>query len=138
MYVCNLITLHGLYMSPVICQFNIGGPNQKCQSIKFTEFKCYTVLLNAATVVCPSLDDPSNGSVSVSYNFVGGRAYYSCSSGYRRSHYSSRRCQLSGTWSGTQPTCISKYYNHAEVHGRNLKRYLTWGVSFTQVLILIF
>ena len=61
------------------------------------------------TVLCPNLDDPSNGSVSVNYNFVGGRAYYSCNFGYRLSHYSSRRCQLSGTWSGTQPTCISKH-----------------------------
>ena len=58
------------------------------------------------TVLYPDLDDPSNGSVSVSSNFVGGSAYYRCNSGYRQSGSSYRTCLLSGEWSGTQPTCI--------------------------------
>ena len=64
--------------------------------------------LHADTVVCPNLDDPSNGSVLVDSTFYGGRAYYNCNPGYQLSQYSSRYCQISGSWSGTQPTCISE------------------------------
>ena len=60
-------------------------------------------------MLCPDLDDPSNGSVSVSSNFVGGSAYYRCNSGFQRSGSSYRTCLLSGKWSGTQPTCIREY-----------------------------
>ena len=67
---------------------------------------CYFI---TDTVLCPTLDDPGNGSVSVYSNFVGDSAYYRCNYGYRRSGSSYRTCLLSGEWSGTQPTCISKY-----------------------------
>ena len=66
------------------------------------------LLLYTDTVLCPNLDDPYNGSVSVSSNFVGGSANYICNSGYRLSGYSYRTCLLSGVWSGAQPRCISK------------------------------
>ena len=59
-------------------------------------------------MLCPSLDSPDNGYVSVTSTFVGDRANYHCNSGYRQSGSSSRRCQLSGEWSGIQPTCISE------------------------------
>ena len=67
-----------------------------------------SIIKCAATVTCPNLDRLGNGSVSMSSNFVGGRAYYRCNYGYQLSGYSSRSCQLSGEWSGTQPTCISE------------------------------
>ena len=66
-------------------------------------------ITDTLSVFCPDLDPPSNGTVSVKSNFVGGRAYYYCNYGYRRFGYSSRTCQFSGTWSRTQPTCISEY-----------------------------
>ena len=61
-------------------------------------------------ILCPTLNDPDNGSVSVSSSrYVGERAYYSCDYGYQLLGSFSRTCQLSGDWSGTQPTCISEY-----------------------------
>ena len=61
-------------------------------------------------MLCPSLDGPNNGSVSVSSTSFGGRALYSCKYGYRLSGSSYRFCLLSGEWSGIQPTCISKHH----------------------------
>ena len=80
-----------------------------CPSLKLC------ILFTAATVLCPSLDPPSNGNVSVSSNFVGDRVYYWCNTGYRFSRYYQlsrlyRTCQLSGNWSGTEPTCFSEYF----------------------------
>ena len=60
------------------------------------------------TVVCPNLDDPSNGSVSVDSPFYRGRANYRCNPGYRLEGWSYRTCQLSGKWNGIPPVCISK------------------------------
>ena len=65
-------------------------------------------LTTTDTILCSDLDDPTNGSVSVGSRFVGGRAYYSCNSGYGLSSYLSRVCLLSGNWSRAQPTCISE------------------------------
>ena len=65
-------------------------------------------LLTTDTVLCPSPDHPDNGYVSVTTTFVGDKANYYCNSGYRQSGSSSITCQLSGKWSGTPSTCISK------------------------------
>ena len=78
----------------------------------FNAFVSKYSIADTLSVVCPDLNHPSNGTVSISSNFVGERANYNCKYGYRLSGSFSRVCQLSGTWSGTQPTCISEYHQH--------------------------
>ena len=64
-------------------------------------------MLFTDTILCPYPDPPDNGSVIVGrFGYPLGRAYYSCNRGYRLSEYPVRTCQPSGSWSGTQPTCI--------------------------------
>ena len=76
-------------------------------------FFCLTT--DTLSVLCPDLDHPGNGSVSVSFTHVGERARYRCNYGYRLSGNSSRTCQLSGEWTGTQPTCISECIESTKV-----------------------
>ncbi len=61
----------------------------------------------AGLAPCPTLANPSNGSVSVPSTTVGSLATYTCSSGYQPPTPSKERtCQSDGTWSGVVPTCI--------------------------------
>ena len=57
---------------------------------------------------CPCPSSPSNGYITSCYrtDYVGGYVYYHCNSGYRlTSGDSSRRCQLGGNWTGSEPVC---------------------------------
>ncbi|MBI5498035.1 MAG: choice-of-anchor D domain-containing protein [Deltaproteobacteria bacterium] len=54
---------------------------------------------------CGSLSNPTNGSVSAPTTTYGSTATYSCNTYYVMSGASSRTCQLSGSWSGSAPTC---------------------------------
>ena len=60
-------------------------------------------------ILCPSLSDPPNGSVSDGFRYVGSFATYNCSHGYRLVGDSYRICQLNKTWSGSQPSCTRKH-----------------------------
>ena len=56
---------------------------------------------------------PSNGRHTYN-NYYSRRNYedritFSCNTGYRLRGSSSRTCQASGQWSGTRPTCVSKW-----------------------------
>ena len=63
------------------------------------------------TVLCQTLDTPSNGDVDYSNDPVNGGytvdtvATFSCNFGYRREGSSSRTCQPSGHWNKQNPTC---------------------------------
>lgn len=73
---------------------------------------CY--LPSLTDVTCPELEVGEN-MVVVSDNGLQGwghKVVYQCSSGYSLSDNSAkntRTCQKNGTWSGTTPTCLSKY-----------------------------
>lgn len=55
---------------------------------------------------CPTLTNPSNGSVSVPSTTVASIATYTCSSGYQAPVPAKERtCQSDGTWNGVVPTC---------------------------------
>ena len=63
---------------------------------------------------CELLLDPMNGTVNTTDTLEGTVAGYSCMQGYILIGNESRVCQrnvdtLLGVWSGTEPTCISKF-----------------------------
>ena len=61
-----------------------------------------------ASVNCPGLFTPTNGTVSYGSQRVGHIARYTCSTGYTLEGSSSRVCLAGGYWSGQQPNCWGK------------------------------
>ena len=55
--------------------------------------------------VCNYLSSPRYGRVSVTTPDVGGRATYTCNSGFILVGSSNRTCLSNGSWSGSQPIC---------------------------------
>ena len=53
---------------------------------------------------CPLLKDPENGKVT----FSGDEATTVCNSGYAVFGSKTRKCDISGKWSGTDATCRCK------------------------------
>ena len=69
------------------------------------------VLLNlAAVVMCPQLQNPGNGSVTLSMDTLEmSTATYSCNFGFVQiAGNASRTCQVDGSWSGDAPICQCK------------------------------
>ncbi|XP_065841870.1 CUB and sushi domain-containing protein 1-like [Oscarella lobularis] len=58
-------------------------------------------------VDCGALAAPAHGTKTGSRTTYGARMSFQCSLGYVRAGSSSRTCQSDGTWSGTQPSCLS-------------------------------
>lgn len=56
-------------------------------------------------ILCPPLDDPQFGSVSISGDTIGSVATYSCNANFVLSDSTPRRCLSDGSWSGTSPIC---------------------------------
>ena len=56
-------------------------------------------------LICPRLSDPRNGNVTYAYGYAGETALYSCYHGYRLVGTSSRVCQATEIWGGSQPDC---------------------------------
>ena len=54
---------------------------------------------------CGRLSNPTNGRVTISEDTVGGRATYTCNSGYDLFGSGIRICQNDGSWSGDEPVC---------------------------------
>ena len=59
-------------------------------------------------VQCRSLNNPKDGSVSLSGTTVGSTATYTCNDGFRLQGQSTRTCQTNGQWSRRAPTCQRK------------------------------
>ncbi|XP_019620839.1 PREDICTED: uncharacterized protein LOC109467334 [Branchiostoma belcheri] len=81
--------------------YNLNGPSSRtCQSSgTWTGYNP-----TCTGVPCPSLSSPANGQLTGSF-FYPNSVYYTCYSGYALNGPSSRQCQSSGTWSGSNPTC---------------------------------
>ena len=70
---------------------------------------CIIVTLNFIYIgTCSYLSSPSYGRVSVTTDDIGGRANYTCNSGFRLVGLSTRTCLSDGTWSGSEPICNCK------------------------------
>ncbi len=109
LYNCNTgYTLSGSSYRVCSSSGNWSGSNPSCQSKlvlvcnNIISMQFYYVTLFVG--ICPILNNPSNGRVSIS---SGGRAIYSCNTGSGLSGSSSRTCSSSG-WSGSNPSCQSK------------------------------
>ena len=61
-------------------------------------------------LVCPSLNDPSNGMINCTQggdgvSDPGDTCTYTCNTGYELTGSNTRTCQSNGSWSGSAPTC---------------------------------
>ena len=54
---------------------------------------------------CPPLSNPRNGFVSYSDGYAGDIAVYTCTSGYMLVGITTRVCQVTERWTGSQPDC---------------------------------
>ena len=73
-----------------------------------TSSTCRYVFLVLTGVDCGNLTDPGNGSVTHSAGTTFGQtATYSCNTSYNLEGNSTRTCQATGNWSGSEPTCQS-------------------------------
>ena len=60
-------------------------------------------------VVCPLLENPSNGNVSMTGGVYQDTVTYTCNNGFQLSGDPTRTCGSDGQWSGSAPTCDRKY-----------------------------
>ena len=69
-------------------------------------------LIGSSLPLCPPLNSPANGAVSINRRTPGGTATYSCNDGFTVRPASSqiRTCQTNGQWTGVDPGCQGKYY----------------------------
>ena len=59
-------------------------------------------------LVCPSLNDPSNGMISCSLGgdgVLGDTCTYTCNTGYVLTNSNTRTCQSDGSWSNSDLMC---------------------------------
>ena len=61
---------------------------------------------------CPRLDDPPDGTVSVTGYSIGHFATYSCDDGFDLVGEAVRMCMDNSQWSGDAPQCISREYTY--------------------------
>ena len=61
-------------------------------------------------VECGTLDDPTNGMVTVSTTIYNSVATYSCNIGHNLTGNDMRMCLETGSWSSSEPTCTCEFY----------------------------
>lgn len=56
--------------------------------------------------MCPGLESPESGVVSLTGRTVGSVATYTCDDGLAPTVSEARECLQDGTWTGEEPMCI--------------------------------
>lgn len=69
----------------------------------------WELLLFAPTGDCGDPGTPNNGSATFTSTTVGHTVTYTCKPEYVLSGHSSRTCQITGQWTGSQPFCARKF-----------------------------
>ena len=74
-------------------------------------FQCYIqdLLCFFSEIVCPGLDDPANGEVTVNGVTPGDTATYSCNTGYNLVGAETVTCGDDGAWSADPPMCTREF-----------------------------
>ena len=77
----------------------------------------WSIYLLLTAVNCGTLDNPANGQVNHNAGTTFGQtATYHCNTGYNLIGDSSRTCQSTGVWCGSEPTCqgilVCMYVHH--------------------------
>ena len=97
-----------LHIELVCCLVNGVEHSQHAHvSNNYIKSTFYTIALIIGS--CGYLSRPSYGRVSVTTRDVGGRATYTCNSGFRLVGSSNRTCLSNGSWSGSQPICNCRF-----------------------------
>ena len=68
------------------------------------------------SILCPRLDDPLNGAVSVTGLSPESVANYTCNDGFLLVGISTRICGSDGTWSGVPPECEREFNTISLTH----------------------
>ena len=74
--------------------------------VRYRGVQLYYIFLLSTAVNCGALTNPANGKVSHTGGTTFGQtATYSCNTGYNLVGGSTRKCQATGVWSGSAPSC---------------------------------
>ena len=80
---------------------------------------------------CGSLTDPANGQVDhTAGTTLGQTATYSCNTGYNLVGDSTRTCQATGEWSGSEPTCAGTITLFSYVHIHKKRNDMCLGFAY--------
>ena len=90
-------------------QRQLSPPTHVCICILYSIYLWHYFILPHVVVSCNVPSTPSNGQHNYSRRSYGDRVTFSCNSGYLLTGSSSMTCQSNGHWSGTQPSCVSKW-----------------------------
>jgi len=76
------------------------------RSCAYSTCYLYVYIFPSTVVDCGNLTNPANGQVShTAGTTFGETATYSCNTGYNLVGNSTRTCEATGAWSGSEPTC---------------------------------
>ena len=70
-------------------------------------YKFFSIIL-FIVIVCPALPDITYSQVEVTGIRQGDKANYFCNYGFYLSGNKQRVCQIDGSWSGAEPSCVRK------------------------------
>ncbi len=68
----------------------------------------FTNLFFPLVINCGNLPSLDNGLVTISIDDFGSNASYTCNTGYMLTGDVIRVCEVTGDWSGSEPTCTGK------------------------------
>ena len=100
---CGVILRLPVFQVHIIC-FSMHVPRISIGDTLWDVYKRLTLYFTCS-VVCPSLENITNGVVSVSGDSVGDTAHYTCVSGFYLNGASVVNCQINGRWDKPPPTC---------------------------------
>ena len=103
---CN--SLRGVFSSGIVHLILISIALSVHIPLKIT---CISIAHIATVNLCPFLEHPANGLVTVEDRSPESVATYSCNGGYSLKGSATRLCQSNGTWTNEPPMCVSGMFS---------------------------